>query len=125
VREIGLFATEFRTADGLYLLAPNSTLWNTPITNYSREKTRKNDLTINVRAGDDVDLAMKTLTDIAKADSRVEKSPQPNTYIDAVTSDKITLTLRYWAKTGEWDDARREILGRVKASFDEKGLPIL
>ncbi|WP_111561081.1 mechanosensitive ion channel family protein [Rhizobium sp.] len=125
VREIGLFATEFRTADGLYLLAPNSTLWNTPITNYSREKTRKNDLTINVRAGDDVDLAMKVLTDIAKADSRVEKSPQPKTYIDAVTSDKITLTLRYWAKTGEWDDARREILGRVKASFDEKGLPIL
>ncbi|WP_112941358.1 MULTISPECIES: mechanosensitive ion channel family protein [unclassified Rhizobium] len=125
VREIGLFATEFRTADGLYLLAPNSTLWNTPITNYSREKTRKNDLTINVRAGDDVDLAMKTLTDIATADSRVEKSPQPKTYIDAVTSDKITLTLRYWAKTGEWDDARREILGRVKASFDEKGLPIL
>lgn len=125
VREIGLFATEFRTADGLYLLAPNSTLWNTPITNYSREKTRKNDLTISVRATDDIDLAVKTLTGIAEADSRVENAPQPKAFIDSVAGDKITLTLRYWAKTVEWDDARRDILARVRTSFDEKGLPIL
>jgi small conductance mechanosensitive channel len=125
VREIGLFATEFRTADGLYLLAPNSTLWNTPITNYSREKTRKNDLTVNIRATDNIDLAVTTLTDIAKADPRVETAPPPKAFIETVTSDKITLTLRYWAKTVEWDDARRDILGRVKTSFDEKDLPIL
>jgi small conductance mechanosensitive channel len=125
VREIGLFATEFRTSDGLYLLAPNSTLWNTPITNYSREKTRKNDLTVNIRSSDDIDLAVATLTEIAKADSRVENTPQPKAFIETVTSDKITLTLRYWAKTVEWDDTRRDILGRVKTSFDEKGLPIL
>lgn len=31
VIEVGLFATELRNTDGLYLLAPNSTLWNKTI----------------------------------------------------------------------------------------------
>lgn len=30
IEEIGLFTTELKTYDGLYVMAPNSTLWNTP-----------------------------------------------------------------------------------------------
>ncbi len=49
VLEIGLFATELKTSDGLYRLAPNSTLWNTPITNFSREPTRRDELKVGRR----------------------------------------------------------------------------
>src|SRR5690606_2996252 len=45
IQEIGLFATELKTLDGLFVLAPNSELWNTPVTNYSRNPLRRNDLT--------------------------------------------------------------------------------
>ncbi|ANM09883.1 MULTISPECIES: mechanosensitive ion channel family protein [unclassified Rhizobium] len=117
VREIGLFATELRTADGLYRLAPNSTLWNTPITNFSREATRRNELKIKIEK--DIDQAMETLMGLAKADSRVLTSPEPSVFIDSLGDGPIFVTLRYWAKTGDWWAVSRDITKRVKLAFDE------
>ncbi len=80
VREIGLFATELVTADGVYLLAPNSTLWNVPVTNYKRrEATRKFDLSITV-AREQVDQATTVLNDLARADDRVLDAPPPRVF---------------------------------------------
>jgi small conductance mechanosensitive channel len=39
VQEVGLFATELKTFDGIYMLVPNSQLWNTAVTNFSRNPT--------------------------------------------------------------------------------------
>ena len=120
VREIGLFATELRTGDGLYRLAPNSTLWNTPITNFSREPTRQNDLKINISREDDLDLAMETLMGIAKRNPKVLPSPAPSVFIDSLGDSTISVTLRYWAKTGDWWQVSRDMVMRVKLAFDEK-----
>ena len=38
IEEIGLFATRLRTVDGVYVLAPNSTLWNQPVRNYYAQR---------------------------------------------------------------------------------------
>src|SRR5690606_6808323 len=67
IEEIGLFATELKTLDGLYMLAPNSELWNKAVTNYSRNATRRNDLSLRIGYGDDIDLAQKTLMDLARS----------------------------------------------------------
>jgi small conductance mechanosensitive channel len=37
VKEIGLFVCELETADGIYLFAPNSAIWNSPLKNHSRK----------------------------------------------------------------------------------------
>lgn len=121
VREIGLFATEFKTGDGLYRLAPNSILWNTPITNYSREPTRQNELKVSVAYADDIDAAMERLTAIAKQDPRILKSPAPSVFIDTLGGATIGITLRYWAKTGDWWPLSRDMVKRAKLSFDEAG----
>ncbi|PKA40661.1 mechanosensitive ion channel [Rhizobium sullae] len=121
VREIGLFATEFKTGDGLYRLAPNSILWNTPITNYSREPTRQNELKISLAYEDDADVAMERLLGFAKADPRVLKTPAPAVFIDSMSGATIGLTLRYWAKTGDWWGVSRDMIKRAKLAIDEAG----
>ena len=40
VKVLGLFATEFRTFEGIYVFVPNSQLWNDTITNYTHNPTR-------------------------------------------------------------------------------------
>ncbi|PCK88048.1 mechanosensitive ion channel protein [Rhizobium sophoriradicis] len=120
VREIGLFATELRTGDGLYRLAPNSTLWNTPITNFSREPTRQNDLKVSISREDDLDLAMESLMGIAEDNPRVLPSPAPSVFIDSLGDSTISVTLRYWAKTGDWWQVSRDMVKQVKLAFDEK-----
>jgi small conductance mechanosensitive channel len=121
VLEIGLFATELRTGDGLYRLAPNSTLWNTPITNYSRQPTRQNEVKINITHQDDLDLAMETLMKLATADKRVLKTPAPSVFIDSLSDSAVSVTLRYWASTGDWWGLSRDMIKRVKLAFDKRG----
>ena len=121
VLEIGLFATELRTGDGLYRLAPNSTLWNTPITNYSRQPTRQNEVKINVTHQEDLDLVMETLMKLAIADKRVLKTPAPSVFIDSLSDSAVSVTLRYWASTGDWWSLSRDMIKRVKLAFDKRG----
>ncbi|MGM4908967.1 mechanosensitive ion channel family protein [Rhizobium sp. 768_B6_N1_8] len=121
VLEIGLFATELRTGDGLYRLAPNSTLWNTPITNYSRQPTRQNEVKINITHQNDLDLAMETLMKLATADKRVLKTPAPSVFIDSLSDSAVSVTLRYWASTGDWWSLSRDMIKRVKLAFDKRG----
>ena len=66
VEDIGLFASRLRTADGVYLLAPNSTLWNQPVLNFSRNAARRTDIKIGIGYEDDIALALQTLLDLAR-----------------------------------------------------------
>ncbi|MDR1306095.1 MAG: mechanosensitive ion channel family protein, partial [Treponema sp.] len=41
VRDINLFTTTLETPDGLFVSAPNSSIWNTPLKNYTRNGKRR------------------------------------------------------------------------------------
>ena len=112
-----------KTGDDLRL-APNSTLWNTPITNYSREPLRKFDVTFGVDATQDLELVLNTLLDVAKFEPRVEKQPEPQVFVNSL-GGTITITLQYWAKTAQWATTSRDMLRRTKKTFDEKGIAIV
>lgn len=117
VTEIGLFATELRTADGLFRLAPNSTLWNTPVTNFSRERVRRHELSINVSHSEDLDEVQARLIEMARSHSAVEANPAPTTFIADLSNDQATLTLRYWVSTGQWWKTTRDMLRDVQTRF--------
>lgn len=117
VTEIGLFATELRTADGLYRLAPNSILWNVPVTNYSRERLRRHELSVTLPNEADIEAAKAKLVEIASGDSRIEQTPAPSAFIAELGTDTTSLTLRYWVATGAWWATTRDMLERVKQTF--------
>jgi small conductance mechanosensitive channel len=120
VQEIGLFATVLRTADGLYLMAPNNQLWGSAVTNYSRNRTRLNDLAINVAYDDDVDLALKLLMELAD-DSRILKEPAPVAFVSELHDNGAAVTLRYWTEASHWWQTKLDLTKEARARFDEKG----
>ncbi|MBY3001992.1 mechanosensitive ion channel family protein [Rhizobium leguminosarum] len=122
--EVGLFATELRTANGLYLMAPNSNLWNTPILNHSREPDRLQELSIAIGNDVDVGSVKKIILDIVSADHRVKQNPSPRVLSDDLTADKTTLKIEYWTSTSEWTDTRYDLIDSLKDGFAEKGIPI-
>jgi len=119
IKDIGLFATEMRTADGLYLMAPNSTLWNTPITNHSREPDRRQQLSVALGDKVDIDLTRKTILDILKADQRIKTMPAPKVYLDDLAVDQAVLNIEYWAITSSWSDVRHDVVSKLKAKLAE------
>ncbi|AGB74696.1 MULTISPECIES: mechanosensitive ion channel family protein [Rhizobium] len=124
IKEIGLFATEMRTADGLYLMAPNSTLWNTPILNHSREPDRRQQLSVAMGEKIDIDLARKTILDILKADQRIKAAPAPKVYLDDLSADQAVLDIEYWTITSSWSDVRHDVVSKLKARLAEPDITI-
>lgn len=122
--DVGLFATELRTSEGLYLMAPNSTLWNTPIVNHSREPDRRQELSIAVGNDVGVQMVKATLLEIVKADDRVMKQPSPRVYSDDLNADRTTLKIEYWAKTSDWTETRYDMIDALKGGLTSKGITI-
>lgn len=124
IQEIGLFATELKTLDGLYVLAPNSDVWGTPITNFSREKTRRFDLSIGIGYDDDIDKAMKVMQQIIAKDDRVLENPEPYLFVDSLGDSAVGVTCRVWINTTDWWATTRDLTKNAKQAFDKAGISI-
>lgn len=124
VQEIGLFATELKTLDGLYVLAPNSEVWGTPITNYSREKQRRFDLSIGIGYDDDIDQAMDIMREIIAREDRVLASPEPFLFVDSLGDNAVGVTCRVWITTPDYFPTTRQLTKDAKIAFDKAGLSI-
>lgn len=119
VQEIGLFATELRTGDGLFQLVPNSLLWNTPVKNFSRLKTRRYDLTVVLPVDSDIRKAEAMLLNIATRDKRVNSKPAPVTQISEITKDTVSITLQAWINTADYGATSRDLGKSAKISFEK------
>ena len=124
IEEIGLFATRLKSLDGLYVLAPNSTLWNVPVVNYSRNELRRNDLTIGIGYGDDIDLAQKVMLDLANAETRILGEPEPATFVSELGDSAVSVTLRYWTSTADFFATKLDMTKAGKLEFDRVGISI-
>lgn len=124
IEEIGLFATELTTFDGLYVLAPNSELWNKAVTNYSRNPTRRFDLDIGISYSDDINLAHDTLMELARSDDRVMGVPEPEVLVKDLGDSAVVVTLRYWTAASNFWPVQFDLTKAAKEAFDAKGITI-
>lgn len=124
VIEVGLFATELKTVEGLFLLAPNSTLWNTPIVNHSRRPERLQELSLGIGNDTDPSAVKHLLLEIVLSDDRVQKHPPARVYSDDLTADKTVLKVAYWARTEDWSDTRRDLIDRMRQALAERGIAL-
>ncbi len=124
VEDVGLFASRLRDPEGVYILAPNSTLWNQPVKNFNRNGVRRADVAIGIGYEDDVELAQKILTDLAAADERVQRAPAPEVFLSQLGDSAVVVTLRFWSSDKTWFGAKNDLTMRAKKAFDENGISI-
>ena len=124
IEEIGLFATRLRSADGVYVLAPNSTLWNQPVRNFTRNGGRRTDITLSIGSWNDIDRAQKTLLAIAGAEKRIRREPAPIAFVASLGDATVSLTLRYWTSAADYFSTQIDTTKRAKQAFDSEGISI-
>jgi len=117
VVEIGLFATQMRTYDGVYMFAPNSKLSGAKIINYSREAGRIVEIKINVPRTADFGGVRQTLLDAVRTQGALA-TPAPEVLLDTLGDSTMTVAVRVAVKSGDWWKARSEIQERVKSAMD-------
>lgn len=124
VIQIGLFTTEFLTPDGIYLLAPNSTIWNQSITNYSRNKTRRINITMGISYNDDIDGASEVLLKLMTGDERVHKDPEPQVLVGSLGDNSVNLSMRCWTNTDDYWGLFFDLNKQSKLAIEEDGYSI-
>ncbi len=122
--EIGLFTSELKTAEGIYIMAPNSQIWNTTITNFSRNSTRRIDIVVGVAYDDDLDVAQKALQDLMDAQELVLKDPKSETMIKSLGDSSVNINMRCWVNTADYWAAFFALNKGAKAAVENAGCSI-
>lgn len=124
VQEIGLFTTELKQPDGLFVMMPNNELWNQPIINFSRHPTRRFELIVGIGYNDSMKDARDTLMQLAAGDERVLSDPEPLTFVASLDESSVGIGLRVWCNTPDYLGLSWDLTQAAKAKFDEKGISI-
>jgi small conductance mechanosensitive channel len=124
VEELGLFAAILKTPDGVFITAPNSSLWGVPVKNYSRNPRRRMDITVNISYKDSIDTAFQALKDIIAPEPRFLKDPRPQVMVQALGESGTGITMRAWANGGDYWPAYWDQMKNIKEKIQEAGLTI-
>ncbi|MHA1555145.1 MAG: mechanosensitive ion channel family protein [Alphaproteobacteria bacterium] len=124
VREIGLFATQLDTYDGVYRFVPNSQLWNKAIYNYNRNPARMTNMEIGIGYGADIERARLLMLDLANEDERVAAEPAPSVFVNSLDDSAVTLRFRVWIGTTDYWGTQRYLLEETKRRLDAAGIEI-
>ncbi|MGL5358884.1 MAG: mechanosensitive ion channel family protein [Shewanella sp.] len=124
VDEITIFSTKLRTPDNKVIVAPNSSIMNGTITNYSASENRRIDLVIGVSYSADIMQTKKVLTDILDNNAFVLKDPAYTVGLAELSSSSINFVVRPWVKNADYWTARFEILEQIKNALDAANIEI-
>jgi small-conductance mechanosensitive channel len=104
VEDIGLRATLVTSRDGVQVILPNSNLMSSTVINYSAPSPeRRFQIPIGVAYGTDLDLAVKVMTDVAKAEPKVLETPAPEVRHMGFGDNAIELVLLIWIADAKED----------------------
>lgn len=124
VDEIGLFTTQFTTVDGVHVSCPNSSIWNSKVTNYSRNGQRRMDLVIGISYNDDIGTAMDVLKGLMDKDDRVLSDPAPQCMVTTLGDSSVNITMRFWAKSADFWALKWDMTRWTKEKIEDAGLSI-
>ena len=121
---IGAFYTELSMPDRRHLSVPNSSLTDTPIFNFTREGTRRLDVTFPISHDADIDHVFQVLTDLAKSHPAVFTDPAPVVHLSAYGDSSITYLVRVWCKTADYWDINFYLLEEGRRALIKAGIGI-
>jgi small conductance mechanosensitive channel len=124
VKEIGLFSTTLETSDGLYVMAPNSSLWGSPIKNITRNGKRRMDLIIGISYQDSIDTGFEVLRDLISKEKRFLSDPAPQVMVLSMGDSSVNLQLRAWTSIDNYWKTYWENNKMLKEAIEAAGLTI-
>ncbi|KJG00904.1 small-conductance mechanosensitive channel MscS [Photobacterium angustum] len=124
VESIQIFSTELRTPDNKTVVVPNSSIIGNPITNYSRNSTRRIDLTIGVSYSADLQKTKEVLKRVVTSDERVLKDPEPTIGVVALADSSVNFVVRPWVNTPDYWAVYFDLNQAIKEELDKEGIEI-
>lgn len=124
VTEMGFFTTTLTTMEGLYLSVPNAAIWGTPIKNYTRNGTRRMDITVGISYSDSLEQGVAILKELVEKNDKVLKDPAPQVLVMELADSSVNLQIRVWATVEHYWDLYFQLKYQLKGALESRGLNI-
>jgi small conductance mechanosensitive channel len=121
VEEIGLFGCKLRTFDGLFLFLPNSTIWNAPLKNHTRNHGRLISLDISLPVAADLAEVREVLVQAAAGTKEVLTRPPPKVFLENLTAAAAVVSLMLWSTPQGAGDVERQLIERIRIALEKLG----
>jgi small conductance mechanosensitive channel len=122
VRHFDLFNTELQDNDNLKVVVPNGKAFGDLVTNYTDIHTRRIELVFGIGYDDDIGKAIRVALECARADPRIVADPPPWAKMTEMSDSTLRITLRCWTAPLGYEDAKCDLLRRVKEAYDAAGI---
>ena len=124
IKGIGLFNTTLETVDGLYVSAPNTSLWGQPIVNFSKNPLRRLEITVGIDYGDSPEKALDIMRDVVATEPLFMRKPEPQFFVSGLEDSAVNVTFRAWTRTQDYFNLRWKYTAEIKKRFDEEKITI-
>lgn len=124
VKAIGAFYTEMATFDNRHINLPNGTLTNTAIINYTREGSRRLDLTFSVSYDSSMDQVYEVLNQVVSQEEALLPDPAPAIVLNKCADSSLDFQIRVWVKTEDYWPVNFRLLDNGKRALDKAGISI-
>jgi small conductance mechanosensitive channel len=123
VKEIGLFVCLLENFDGVFVFAPNGSVWNTALRNYTRNSGRLISFAVTIPASTPLEKARQILKSMMEGNARILKTPTPTVFVDSYDSKNgVVLTCTFRTLRGHAGEVQRDIIDEAKRGLEEAGI---
>jgi len=124
VADITPFTTVLNTLDNREVVVTNDKAWGDVIINSSARSLRRLDLLFSIDYDDDMDKALRLISDILTNDKRVRSEPPIWVKVTELAQSSVDIRARAWVANTDWWDTRCDTIRDVKLAFDRDGITI-
>lgn len=124
VKKIEIFSTELRTPDNKVIIMPNSSIMGSPITNFSRESTRRIDLVIGVGYDADLKEAKAVLKSVLDKEERLLKDPEYTVAVSELADSSVNFVVRPWVNSADYWPTYFDLMENIKIALDDANITI-
>ena len=126
VDALGFFICKAHLPDGPLVFIPNSKIWGQTIVNLSvtDKDIRRIDESYGIGYGDNIDVALAILTQIAMDEPRILKDPAPLIKVDSLGDSSVNILFRVWTSRTDWWGTKLDLIQRCKEQLEQGGCSI-
>ena len=125
VTDINIFTTQLSTVDNVEVIIANGEAWGSTIKNLTSLGVRRVDVDYGIHYDDDIDKAIKIITDTAAAHPHVLTEPAaPWAKVVTLNESSVDIQSRAWCKSEHYWDVMFDLNKSIKEAFDKNGITI-
>lgn len=126
IDSVGFFICKGHLPDGPVVFIPNSQIWGHTIINLSvtDQDIRRIDETYAIAYGDNIDVALALLHQIAADEPRILKDPAPLVKVLSLGDNSVNILFRVWTTRNDWWTTKLDLLQRCKIGLEQGGCSI-